>query len=217
MDKQNGFIFSDIVRGIYGGIIGSLCCVLPLAGIAAGIGFIPGIMTAPRYRLYFIAAGLILVLFLTWRRLRKTNLDRSRKISVIITTLASFFLVIALFTYVITPAAANLINKYSSTNKNLSVTKSIAAKPGGIHLVTLKLSGLTCSSCKIVVEKLVNQVNGVKKVDVNVESSSGKVTYDANITNKEAIAKAVEGGFKGNARTAYKAEIVNDVKIEEEK
>jgi copper chaperone CopZ len=208
--KKSNLRFSDILRGIYGGVIGSLCCVLPLVAVAAGLGFIPGIMTTPRYRIYFIAAGLILVLFLTWRRVRSSNMDTYRKLTILFTTLASFFLVVILFTYLITPITSNLIAKYSHPNKNQPVSNSVATKSTELHLVTLKITGLTCPSCSSVIEGLVSKVNGVRKVKVNATTGEGKVTYNINLVSKEEIAKAVEG--QGTVKTAYKAKIVKDEK-----
>jgi len=213
MKSPSKINISDILRGIYGGIIGTLCCVLPLAGIAAGIGFIPGVMTAPRYRLYFIAAGLILILLLTWRRLKITNMDGSRKISIIFTTLLSFFLVVTVFTYIITPAVSGLVSRYSLKPKRIAGRTSYTAKPKHLRLATLTISSLSCPSCKDVVEGLVNKVEGVNKAEVDAKTGNAKVTYDSELTDKKSIAKVVAGGFKGSARTAYKAKVVSDVKL----
>lgn len=43
---------------------------------------------------------------------------------------------------------------------------------------TIKLSGLTCPACKKLTEKIIAGINGVNKVEVNIDS--GIATIDAN-------------------------------------
>ncbi len=212
MSEKITLKLSDVLRGIYGGIIGSLCCVLPLVAVAAGLGFIPGIMTAPRYRIYFVILGLLVVIFLTWRRLSRSKLDNLQKFSIAAITLTSFLLVVTIFTYLVTPAVSHLIANNSSNHTSLDSKKSAvsARVPGELHQLTLKITGLTCPSCSSVVEGLVSKINGVRKVKVDAVSGEGKVIYNTNLVSKEKIAKAVEG--QGATKTAYKAKIVKDEK-----
>lgn len=58
------------------------------------------------------------------------------------------------------------------------------------------ITGMTCSSCVSHVEKAVNKIDGIKKVNVNLLSNSMMVEFDENKTNKESIIKAViEAGY----------------------
>ena len=58
------------------------------------------------------------------------------------------------------------------------------------------ITGMTCSSCSSHVEKAVNKLDGIKKVNVNLLSNNMIVEYDENQTNNETIIKAViEAGY----------------------
>lgn len=53
------------------------------------------------------------------------------------------------------------------------------------------ITGMTCSSCVSHVEKAVNKIDGIKKINVNLLSNIMTVEFDENQTNNEAIVKAV--------------------------
>lgn len=214
MDENKGFDSADVRRGAVGGLLAGLCCLIPLIAIAAGLGFIPGIMTIPRYRTFFIIISLVAVVILTWRRVGKSKLEASQKFGVLAITTVSFFVVLGIFTYAVTPAVSGLVAgapDHESMMNGGGQETAISNKPPALHQVTLKVTGLTCPSCKGTIENLLKRVNGVKEANVDASSGAGKVVYDANLTTKKAIAKAVEG--QGTARTAYKATIVADKKL----
>lgn len=50
---------------------------------------------------------------------------------------------------------------------------------------TYKISGMTCSSCKASVEKSLNDLDNVTKVDVNLENQEATVTMDNHIELSE--------------------------------
>jgi len=54
---------------------------------------------------------------------------------------------------------------------------------------TLKISGMTCSHCKMHVEKALSGVNGVESVRVDLAKAEAVVTGSA---NHEELKKAVE-------------------------
>ena len=61
------------------------------------------------------------------------------------------------------------------------------------------ITGMTCSSCVSHVEKAVNKIDGIKKVNVNLLSNSMIVEFDENKTNNDAIIKAViDAGYGVN-------------------
>ena len=53
------------------------------------------------------------------------------------------------------------------------------------------IQGMSCSSCKAHVEKAVNNLNGIKKVNVNLISNNMIVEYDENIVNSQKIIDSV--------------------------
>ena len=60
-----------------------------------------------------------------------------------------------------------------------------------IKKVKFDIQGMTCSSCSSHVEKAVKNLNGIKKVNVNLLSNNMLVEYDENITNSSEIINAV--------------------------
>ena len=57
--------------------------------------------------------------------------------------------------------------------------------------VKFAIQGMTCSSCQAHVEKAVQKLAGVQKVNVNLLSNDMTVEYDENILNNDKIIKAV--------------------------
>ncbi len=50
---------------------------------------------------------------------------------------------------------------------------------------TIKLSGLTCPACKKITEKRIGGINGVKKVEVALDSGIATIDSDREITVSE--------------------------------
>lgn len=58
------------------------------------------------------------------------------------------------------------------------------------------IQGMTCSSCQAHVEKAVNKLDGIKKVNVNLLSNNMIAEYDENILdNEKIIAAVVDAGY----------------------
>ena len=53
------------------------------------------------------------------------------------------------------------------------------------------IQGMTCSSCSSHVEKAVNKLEGIKKINVNLLSNNMVVEYDENTLKNEDIIQAV--------------------------
>lgn len=49
----------------------------------------------------------------------------------------------------------------------------------------IKLSGLTCAACKKITEKRINQLDGVKKVETNIQEGIVQIETDREIAVKE--------------------------------
>src|SRR5260370_15599678 len=58
------------------------------------------------------------------------------------------------------------------------------------QVVTLNVSGMTCTACPITVKKALEKVPGVSKVDVRFEKKQVLVTFDDAKTNTDALVKA---------------------------
>ena len=67
--------------------------------------------------------------------------------------------------------------------------------------VTLSVSGMTCAGCATGVEKALQKVGGVQKIEVNYDKGEAMVTYDDAMTGIEALTKATERpGFASNVK-----------------
>ena len=60
---------------------------------------------------------------------------------------------------------------------------------------TLKVSGMHCPACKMLIEDAISEINGAKALSVNHTTGLVSVTYDSN-TTLEQIKLAIRGeGF----------------------
>ncbi|MCB0401649.1 MAG: heavy-metal-associated domain-containing protein [Flavobacteriales bacterium] len=55
---------------------------------------------------------------------------------------------------------------------------------------TYQISGMTCNHCKMHVQKAIEEINGVVRVDVNLETGEATVEMDDNVSD-DAISQAV--------------------------
>lgn len=62
--------------------------------------------------------------------------------------------------------------------------------------VTLSIPGMSCAACPITVKKALMQVDGVSKVDIDLEKREATVSFDDEKTSVEALTKATtEAGY----------------------
>lgn len=98
-------------QGVAGGLLGTLCCLLPAVAISIGLtgGLATTLVGLGRFRVYGIIAGLIIIAIASWFSLRRsrsccTDVEyRRRRITIPLTMLITFGVVYALIMYVISP------------------------------------------------------------------------------------------------------------------
>ena len=67
--------------------------------------------------------------------------------------------------------------------------------------VTLSVTGMKCAACPITVKKALNKVEGVEKVEVNLEKKEALVTFDDAKTTVEALLEATKNaGYPSTVR-----------------
>lgn len=66
----------------------------------------------------------------------------------------------------------------------------VASAEANLSTATFSIANMTCATCPISVKKAMKRVDGVKSVDVDFETKIATVTFDAAITNADAIAGA---------------------------
>jgi Cu+-exporting ATPase len=60
-----------------------------------------------------------------------------------------------------------------------------------LETVTLKLSGLHCTSCATNIDLTLEDLPGVKSSDTNFQKSTAKIIFDPSKTNLKSIKKAI--------------------------
>jgi Cu+-exporting ATPase len=66
-----------------------------------------------------------------------------------------------------------------------------------IAVATLELTGMTCASCVMRIEKKLKKVAGVQEANVNLATERGTVTFDTAQTDMPTLVKAVEAAGYG--------------------
>jgi len=69
-------------------------------------------------------------------------------------------------------------------------TGTLATEPNNEKTVEFTVEKMTCATCPISVRKAMERVDGVKKVEVDYESKTAVVTFDANIATAADIGNA---------------------------
>ncbi|MFC3874216.1 heavy-metal-associated domain-containing protein [Neisseria musculi] len=65
-----------------------------------------------------------------------------------------------------------------------------------METITLNIGGMTCGGCVKSVTKVLEQLNGVGRVEVSLENAAALIIYDAGKIQTAALIGAVEGaGF----------------------
>jgi len=64
----------------------------------------------------------------------------------------------------------------------------------------MKVAGMDCDACTIVIRHALMQTKGVKKVDLNVDKRMATIVYENTEVNEPQLQKAIEkSGFKAEA------------------
>jgi mercuric ion binding protein len=84
---------------------------------------------------------------------------------------------------------------------SLILMVNFAAASDGDQTATFDVEKMTCATCPIAVRKAMQRVDGVKEVNVSLDSKTAIVTYDANVTTTAEIGNAsTEVGFPASVR-----------------
>lgn len=65
-----------------------------------------------------------------------------------------------------------------------------------MNTITLNIGGMTCGGCVSSVTKVLENLNGVEKAEVNLENANAVITFDDGKIQTAALIEAVEdAGF----------------------
>ena len=78
----------------------------------------------------------------------------------------------------------------------LSALSTSIISAAAMQQVTLKVAGMTCSSCPITVKKALSKVKGVQQVKTNLKLKQAIVRYDDTLTSPQMLATAtINAGY----------------------
>ena len=180
-------------------VTASLCCILPL--IAAVFGF-TGFAAAKffeHWRSYFLAVtfGLLgLGFYLGYRRpgdacktgraCERTPIGRWNR--TVLCLIAVFIVILPAFPYY-SGWAARAITKSKGPAK-------VEAQSSQGHAV-LKIDGMDCSACAVLIEKKLSQIPGVRHAEVSFENRQAALDYDPGAVGPSQFVKAItDAGYK---------------------
>ena len=84
---------------------------------------------------------------------------------------------------------------------SLVLTSGIAAASDIEQTAIFNVEKMTCATCPIAVRKAMLRVDGVKEVNVDLDSKTAVVTYDAELTTPAEIGSAsTDVGFPASLR-----------------
>ena len=64
--------------------------------------------------------------------------------------------------------------------------------------INLKIEGMHCAGCSTRLEKVLNNLDGVKEAHVSLEQKNAQIQYDESIISVQEIKEAIEdAGFQG--------------------
>lgn len=184
-------------------VLASACCWLPLLAVAVGASAAGVGAVFHQYRPYFLAAAAVLLgagfYFLYLRKERCEPDDacaapnpRARRFSQVVFWTAVLFI-----------GAFAFFPSYVGYLLGGTRSGSVAATPGEAPEVTLALDGLTCEGCAANVRNALEQVDGVRGVDVDYATKRARVMLGDPSLAADAmpLLEAVE-------RAGYQAKVV---------
>jgi mercuric ion binding protein len=93
------------------------------------------------------------------------------------------------------------VKRISALAASLFLLTSVSLASESDETVTFEVEKMTCATCPIAVRKAMQRVDGVKEVEVSLESESAVVTYDPGATTAAEIGQAsTDVGFPAKAR-----------------
>lgn len=77
------------------------------------------------------------------------------------------------------------------------------SQKSGDDTTIIKVSSMQCGTCKKKITKALKQIDGVKEVDVNLETKEAKVTFDNSVVNVSQLENAITAaGYDANDKKA---------------
>lgn len=208
MDKPTSKVNKKSIGiGLKAGVIASLCCIIPLILIIFGLASASFALKFVQYKPYFIILSIAFLAGSLWYFFKKqkcclpeNKLNKKRFIG---TAVGVHVLTFLFLLYFLLPNISPFLYDLSSPGKtSASVTNNLS----NLSQLTLKISGMTCSSCARGIEYSLENLPGVTKAEVNYYQGRGTITYNPDKISSQEI---LESEVFSNS-SPYQAEIIED-------
>jgi len=211
----------SIAGAIIAAVAASICCLGPLVLLALGVGgaWMGSLTALEPYRPVFILITFGFLGYAFYRIYRKSRAEecqpgsycanpKSNRLNKIVLWIATAFVLVLL----VVPYAAPLLFANQSGTESSSQVSGInnpilctdCASPvesGQVKNVVLKITGMTCASCQITVQKSLARLDGVIQAEVSLEEKSALVKYDpAKITPEQFMEVTATVGYTSRVK-----------------
>jgi mercuric ion transport protein len=183
----------------------SICCVVPLALVAAGIGgaWMSNLTAFEPFRPWFIAAAVGLLAYAGYREYQTSQVpDCDCDVQMATGTRRGLLLIAAVCTVGLI-AAPQMIAGITAA------TASPAALPQkGTQTVVLEIDRMTCASCAVSIDHALNGLDGVESAEITYEPPHATIQYDPSKLSIDDLIEAV-------SNTGYPARLYEGKPIKE--
>lgn len=197
--------------GLKAGIIASLCCIIPLILIIFGLASASVALKFVQYKLYFIALSIIFLVGSLWYFFKRRACCSPEKGKIskkwfIGIALGFHLLTFLILLYVLMPTISPFLYNLSSEKTEASIVNNFS----NLRQLTLKTSGMTCSSCAAGIKYNLENLPGVIKAEVSFYQSRATITYASNkVSSKEILESEI---FSNSS--PYQAKIIEDKSLD---
>ena len=184
--------FKGFFSGLIGGLIATACCITPLLFLLLGLGSIGLAASMGAYKMFFIFTGLLFIILTLANHIRMkakkcacSSIQMLKQESkLILSAFASFFVIFGILNFILLPYITATI----SASDDISVK---TVKTASLKQLKLKIDGMTCEGCAVVIESILENVKGVIDANVSFAKGTAIVLYDPSLTNPKQIISSV--------------------------
>jgi copper chaperone len=191
-----------VLGAIGAALLSSACCIGPAVLGGMGIGAIAAAQLFAAYRPLFMAITVVLLslgFYFVYRRPEQSTCAEGLCETPRITRWGRPLLWIATVTVTALVTFPYYYGPLRGAFDKPQQTSSVAATPGQLSTVELKVSGMTCSGCAVSVRNALLETPGVVSADVNLESANANVQYDpARVSTAQLVEAVQKTGFKAS-------------------
>jgi len=179
-----------IGAGLLTAILASLCCIVPVLALIAGISGLASTSSwLEPFRLYFIGLTILVLGFAWYQKLKPKkqigcNCNTEEKPKFIQTKMFLGIITVFAIVMLVFPYYSNIF--YPKTEKQI-----IVVDKSNIQRAEFTISGMTCVSCEEHVNHKVNKLSGILSSNASYHNGKAVVEFDNSKINITEIKKAI--------------------------